>query len=548
MPHSLNQILLLFGMAMFFGLTGGKIFRFFKIPQVVGYIIIGIILGVSCLGVFDENTINRLGPFMNFALGLIGFMIGGEIKLSTFKKYGKSIFSILLSEGLLAFFVVGFGIYLFTRNFAVSILLGALASATAPAATVDVIWEYRAKGILTTTVLAIVALDDALSLVLYAIAKFFAISYITGVETNFLASLVSPAIEISSSLLLGFAAGICIYLLIKSINEVKEKESFLVISLGAVLLTSGLASIFDLDLILCNMALGMTLANISPKRSHFIFDVTKQITTPVYVIFFVLVGARLQLGTLASMGGVGILYVVLRTVGKMSGSYFGAWISKSDIKVRKYLGTCLFSQAGIAIGLAIAIYRSFSQFGPEGEAMGLYILNIITATTLIVQIIGPPSVKWSLKKADEIGKGMNEEEILDAYHVSELMAKNPKVIHEGDTYNAVIKKLQGSEYVYFPVVDKNNIFRGAIQLDNIRSIIFEDMEKMNVVIRAVDMMVSDVSTINSTAKLSMAKQKFDFEEYDYLPVLGRNKKLEGVLPRRTLKKFVKRKLWEAEMA
>ncbi|NIQ97086.1 MAG: sodium:proton exchanger, partial [Desulfuromonadales bacterium] len=182
MDQIFNQILLLFGLAMFFGLSGGKIFRFFKIPQVVGFIAIGVILGVSGFGVFSRETIQDLGPFTNFALGVIGFMIGGEIRLSTFKKYGKNIFVILMCEGMFAYLLVGIFVYLVTKNAAISILLAALASATAPAATVDVIWEYRAKGILSTMILAIVALDDGLSLILYALSKVFAESIITGKE------------------------------------------------------------------------------------------------------------------------------------------------------------------------------------------------------------------------------------------------------------------------------------------------------------------------------------------------------------------------------
>ncbi|MFH1654671.1 MAG: cation:proton antiporter [Pseudomonadota bacterium] len=545
MSDPLHQILLLFGMAMFFGLTGGKIFRYFKIPQVVGYIIIGIILGMSGLGIFDKDTIRELGPFTNFALGLIGFMIGGELKFSTFKKYGKSIITIMLFEGMFAYLLVGAACYIFTRNIALSILLAALSSATAPAATADVIWEYKAKGVLSATVLAIIALDDGLSLMLYGLSKVFAESAITGKSFSILHSLGHPILELGSSLLLGALTGVIINFVIKRIHEVTEKEHLLVTSLGAILITSGVASIFNLDLILCNMALGMTLININPKRSQQLFAMTKQIAAPVYVIFFVLIGARLQVNALAGMGAVGGIYLIFRTLGKVSGSYVGAIVAKADIKVKRYLGTCLFSQAGVAIGLAIAIYQNFSKMGPQGEAIGLSILNIITATTFVVQMIGPSCVKWSIGKAGEIGREVNEEDILNKYKVSEIMAENPTVISEKDDYNAVMKKLKESEFVYFPVVDIKNNFKGIIQLDHIRSILFE--EELNPLIKAVDMMVTDASPVLPSDKLLKASQLFDFEEYDYLPVLNKQGKLEGVLPRRSLKKFIKRKLWEAEV-
>ncbi len=546
MNGALHQILLLFGMAMFFGLTGGKLFRHFKIPQVVGYITIGIILGVSCFGIFDVDAIQQLGRFTDFALGVIGFMIGGEIKFSTFRKYGSKIIAILLCEGLITYLLVGLATYVLTNNMALSVLLAALSAATAPAATVDVIWEYRAKGILATTIIAIVALDDGLSLILYALSKVFAESFITGREFSIASSLTHPLIELGGSLLIGIGIGLVICLLLKRIHEVREKENFLVISLGSILITTGMASIFNLDLILCNMALGTTLINLYPKRSHFLFTITKQAAAPIYVIFFVLIGARLRLDTLASMGAVGIIYLIFRTAGKLSGAYLGAAISKADAKVKKYLGASLFSQAGVAIGLAIAIYHSFSKLGPDGEQLGLLVLNVITATTFVVQIIGPPSVKWSLKKADEIGKGMSEEEVLDHHTVSEIMAKHPDVIYEGDSYDEVMKRLKQSEYVYFPVVDGEDNFRGAIHLDNIRTILFE--EGLNPLIKAIDMTIHDVTTVSPNTKLSEAMKLFDFEEYDYLPVVDTRKKLKGVLPRRSLKKFIERKLWESEMA
>ena len=234
MDNAIHQILLLFGMAMFFGLTGGKIFRYFRIPQVVGYIAIGIILGRSGLGIFDKDTIAILGPFTDFALGLIGFMIGGEIKLETFRKYGKKIIAILLCEGLITYMTVGVAVYLFTKNIPLAILLAALSSATAPAATVDVIWEYRAKGVLATTIIAIVALDDGLSLILYALSKVFAESIVTGKEFSLLTSFAHPLLELGGALVVGLGMGLMISLLLKRIHEVREKESFLVISLGAV--------------------------------------------------------------------------------------------------------------------------------------------------------------------------------------------------------------------------------------------------------------------------------------------------------------------------
>lgn len=545
--YFLHHILLLFGIAIFFGMTGGRLFKKLKIPQVVGYIIIGIILGRSFLKIFDQGTINDLGPFTNFALGLIGFMIGGEIKYDVFKKYGKSLFTILVSEGCLAFILVGIGVTLITGKLYLGVLLGALASATAPAATVDVIWEYKARGILTTTIFAIVAMDDALALILYGFSSVYAKSIMLGHEFSFLSTIVAPLMELGLSLGLGIVMGIIMTFVFRRVHEVREKDQFLAFSIGAILITVGIASIFKLDNILATMALGTTIVNINPKRSKSVFEATSRITAPIYVIFFVLVGARLDLHVMAKVGFIGLVYLILRTAGKYAGSYIGAVVSKADIKVRKYLGLCLFSQAGIAIGLAIAIYQSYSKLGPEGEEVASIVLSTITATTFVVQMIGPPMVKFGLTKAGETWKAFTEEDILEDYKVRDLMVANPEVIDESASFDSVMSTIKASSNVYFPVVDRDGNFYGAIQLDQIRSILFE--EGLGPLIKAVDLANTNVSTISPEANLRGARDIFEYEEYDYIPVVEGNApgKLIGVVPKRKINKFIKRKLLESEL-
>ena len=150
------------------------------------------------------------------------------------------------------------------------------------------------------------------------------------------------------------------------------------------------------------MALGLVLTNLHPDRNEKCFDSVKAFVPPIYIIFFMFVGARLQIGLLPTMGILGILYITGRTAGKWIGASLGAWFSGAENAVRKYLGWALFSQAGVAIGLALDIYQHFGKYGAGGKAMGHTVLNIIAATTLIVQIIGPPSVKYAITKAKEI--------------------------------------------------------------------------------------------------------------------------------------------------
>jgi len=225
------HILFTLGLIMALGLAGGRLFERFGIPQVVGYIVIGVVLGDSALHFLPVKTLDDLSPLTSVALAFIGFMVGGELKYSIFQKYGKQFFSILLSEGLLAMLFVSTLTILLTKNIPLGILLGALSSATAPAATVDVLWEYHSKGPLTSTILAIVALDDGLALFLYGFAFAFANAIVTGGGLSFKIMLLQPLIEIFGSLLLG----ILIALIIDHILRwIKTRDDQLVINVAAV--------------------------------------------------------------------------------------------------------------------------------------------------------------------------------------------------------------------------------------------------------------------------------------------------------------------------
>jgi Kef-type K+ transport system membrane component KefB len=393
------QILLLFGVILILGLAGGRLFEKMGIPQVVGYIIIGLILGESITHIISGNLLDNLSPLTSIALAFIGFMVGGELNIATFRKYGGQFFTILFSEGMLAMILVSVFVTLWTRNIALGILLGALSSATAPAATVDVLWEYRSRGPLTNTILAIVALDDGLALILYGFAFAFS-KAIVGRETLNLQNMLSqPLLEIFGSVAIGIALG---FLADKSLQWIKSKEDKLVIIIGTVLLASGAAAMLQLSLILTSMVLGFYLTNINPHRNESNFEIIKAFVPPIYIIFFVLIGARLNLGLLPKMGIIGALYIIGRTAGKWIGAFGGAKLSHSPDTVRKYLGFALFSQAGVAIGLALDTYQNFRHYGAAGNQIGNTIINVIAATTFIVQIIGPPSTKYAISRAGEI--------------------------------------------------------------------------------------------------------------------------------------------------
>lgn len=399
------NLVLLLGISVLLGLSGGKLFEWLKIPRVVGYIIIGLFLGDSFGHVIPLDLVRALSPLTNFALALIGLMVGAELKKSVFQRFGRQMLTILSAEGLAAFALVALLVSFFTGKLYLGLVLGALASATAPAATVDVLWEYKSRGPLTTTILGIVALDDGLALILFGFAIAFARVLLEGGALSWANGVGQPLLEIGGSLGLGLAVGWGMTFVLRRLHD---KEDLLPLVLGAVLLIAGLVHLLDLSLILAEMALGVSLANLAPNSSRRAFEVIRDFAPPIYILFFVLVGARLQIGLLPQMGLLGLLYVAGRTGGKMGGVWIGATLSKAPPTVRKYLGYALFSQAGVAVGLALAVAQEFSQSSPAAQEMGTFVVNVIAATTFLVQIIGPPFVKFAISRAGEIPSAEEE--------------------------------------------------------------------------------------------------------------------------------------------
>ncbi len=395
------DIFLILGILLFAGFGGGTIFRKIRVPQVVAYVLIGTVVGVSGFKIINEGTMDSLSPLNAAALGFIGFMIGSELRISTFRKLGKYIVSILVSEAIGAYVLVALATYALTREVYLALLLGALASATAPAATVDVLWEYKAKGVLTTTLLAIVGMDDAVALILYGFSAAVAKASFLHTGVSIHTVIVKPAIEIGLAIAVGVGLAVLLSLLLRVF---RADNQVLILTLATILMAAGAARTYHFSQILTCMFTGMTIANISPRSSGHAYRILENFTPPIYVLFFVLVGSRLDVRLLPAMGVLGLLYVGARTTGKILGARLGATVSRAPVVLRKYLGLALFSQAGVAIGLAISIYEEFSHIGSQGQQLGLEIISLITATTFIVQIIGPPFVKFAIIKAGEIGK------------------------------------------------------------------------------------------------------------------------------------------------
>ncbi len=314
---------------------------------------------------------------------------------------------ILIFEAFGAFFLVTSGVYALTQSWYTALIFGALSSATAPAATVDVLAEYDAKGPLTTTLLAVVGLDDALSLLLYSLTAAFAASLLAGGEAPSLVEILElPIIEIGGSILLGASMGFALNVLM---HRMKSRHDAMAVCIGFVLLAAGISLVMNFSLILTTMVLGMITVNCCPDHGRHIRYTIEQAGPVIYVLFFTLVGARFQVSLLPTMGMLGLAYIILRGTGKFGGAWLGGGrIGGAEPAVRNNLGFGLLSQAGVAIGLALASASRFSQYGEEGQALGSLIINVITATTFVVQIIGPIAVKFAITRAGEVGKARED--------------------------------------------------------------------------------------------------------------------------------------------
>ncbi len=391
-------LLLFFGISLLLSLIMARGATLIKTPLVVGYIVAGAILGPAILNLINMHEVKSLSIINTLTLSFIGFGVGGELKLSELKKLGKAIITIVLWEATGAFIVVGVTTGLILHNLPLGIIYGALASATAPAGTTDVIKQYRAKGNLTTTLYAVMGLDDIYALVIYTLAIPIAIILMGGKTTSgsITHGLLKAGLEVILSLGIGSTAG---FLMAYIGGKIHDRASTLFFALGIILLGCFVAEKLELSPILLNMAVGIVAVNYKPVIARKIFQTLGDWSPPMYVWFFVLIGTRLDFGMIVTYWILILGYIISRMLGKWGGAFMGSKISHSPEKTVKYLGFTLLSQAGVAIGLSLAAAKSLEKLHHHNEAV--QVISVMTATTFIIMLIGPIVVKWALIKAGE---------------------------------------------------------------------------------------------------------------------------------------------------
>lgn len=472
-----HGVLYILGIGVFGGLIGGYVFQKLRIPQVVGYIFIGVLLGELGLGVVESADVERLSLFNYFALGIIGFLVGGELRFADFKKYARQFTAILIGEGMAAFLIVGAAstlvIHAVTPSWALAmsggVVFGAIASATDPASTMDVLWEYRSRGVLTLALVAVVALDDALAMTLYGLGKGLA-QILSGGDAELGHEMLTVGKELFGAVGLGILFAAVLAAMLKVVDHL---ERGLAIAISLILLMLSVVIAFNMDVILASMTMGMVLANMSPRRSEPLFKLTRDVSIPIYVLFFVLVGARLGLSRMPGwLWLVVVVYVVGRSAGKMVGAWIGAKITRSDPVIRKYLGMGLFAQGGVAIGLSIMASQNLNGIMLEGGmSLGDAVVCGVTATTMIVQLLGPAMVKMAIKLAGESGKNVTDEDILDSLVLGDVINPDPVALHDDIPLDSALEIIKNNLQTLYPVLDSRNRLVGAIGLESIRGVI-----------------------------------------------------------------------------
>ena len=537
-------ILFVLGVGVFGGILGARLFQRLRIPQVVGYIAIGLVFGQTGFGVISAEDIQTLQPFSLFALGIIGFMVGGELKLSEFKQYGRQFIAIMLGEGLGAFFLVGtlsgIVVYLVSSNAVIAlasgIVFGAIASATDPAATLSVLWEYRCRGMLTTAIIAVVALDDALAMALYGIGTSLA-QLLTAEHASILHSFKHIAIELGGAVILGVLMAVALNHLLRLIGE---PEKALALAIGLLLLTISISACFKLDVILAAMTAGFLLANMAPRRSEELFKVMKNFSIPIYVLFFVLVGARLSIQNMPTwLWGIVAVYVIGRTVGKMAGAYIGAKVSGSPAVVEKYMGLGLFAQGGVAVGLSIMATEHLGHYMiTDSLALGDMIIAGVTATTLIVQIVGPPTIKYAVSKAGEVDRNITEEDVIARLNVGDVMDELFVPLKNSDTIEAVIDFFSRENMIACPVIDADGNLAGAVSVEKLRTILPDRDAWRWLLVEDIMERVTDVVTEGDGLKEAMTIMKQ--LRIDQIPVIREpgSRKAVGLLDARHVRDAV----------
>ncbi|TDX48040.1 cation:proton antiporter [Orenia marismortui] len=402
-----NKLLYIIGIFIVFALFIVLFTKKFKMPIVVGYVFIGILFSVSIvkhLPFLSEEvkewyafSIESFDYVADLALAFVAFTIGSELSIKVLKNLGKKITFIVLLESFGAAILVTLAMLAIGQPFYIALILGAIASATAPAAPVMVLKEYNAEGTLTSTLLAVVGIDDAVALTIFSFAEPISLIQASGSgELSVMTAFVEPLVEVIGAIVCGIVIG---YISVKAIVKFEDKTKKVLTLVATVLGASATAVFLNFSPLITNMAVGFAYRNFATKNPGIAEDM-ETLTIPLYAMFFMLAGTKIRITAITSVAFLitALVYTTARIIGKVTGASIGASLAQAEPKVKKYIGLGLLSQIGAAIALAYTVQRDFIDI----PSVGLLVFNILLFTTAITEVIGPLATKYAITKAGEI--------------------------------------------------------------------------------------------------------------------------------------------------
>ncbi len=377
-------ILLSLAVILLAGFLLTRLTKLARLPNVTGYIVAGVIIGPYVLNIIPYKMVENMGFVSDIALAFIAFSVGRFFKKEVFQETGAGIIAITLLESLLAGFCVALALhYIFNLDWGFCLLLGAIATATAPASTMATIRQYHARGNFVNTLLQVVAFDDAVCLLVFSIAA----AVVNGERGAGLcvSEIMMPIVCNIAALGLGILSG---FILSKLMIPSRSEDNRLILTIALLLGIAGLCAAIDISPLLSCMVFGTTYINMTKDQE--VYKQVERFTPPILSIFFIVSGMNLDIRSFGGLGVIGICYFLIRIAGKYLGAYLGCVLSKTSKAIRNYLGLALIPQAGVAIGLAFLGKRMLP------DDLGNMLLTIILSSSVLYELIGPASAKIAL--------------------------------------------------------------------------------------------------------------------------------------------------------
>lgn len=402
----LDSPLLVIGLLLILGFFGGRLANKVGLPRITGYLAVGILFSPSVTGLVPRQIIfHDLHVVTEVALAIIAFTIGGSLEFRRLRMVGHHIGWITLFQAAGAFFITALVLYPVLAAVvhlpgpygeprmlaAVALIMGAIAAATAPGAVLAIISELRAKGTFTSILLGVIALDDAITIIFYAVAATIAQNLISPGSASLLSMVSIPAVEIGLSLLIGSVGAGLLYF---SARTIDRREAMLMVVMGVLTLVSSIAAMFHASALLANMVVGLGIVNVEHGHQDY-FRVMEPMEDMVFGLFFTLAGAHIEIGVLKTAGVLALIFLAIRMVGKQLGVWAGVAVSGADRNIKRYLGLALFPQAGVTIGLVMLAQDIFPEY------VGEVVVNAVLGSVILNEFVSPPLLKYCLRKVGD---------------------------------------------------------------------------------------------------------------------------------------------------